>query len=116
MFYNCSSLTSLDVSNFDTGNVTDMIFMFGYCFSLTSLNLSNFTFTSDPAVTGIFRLTGEVAENKPIPIYVTATGKQYIENKGNSGIINSYAVLIVYDESGFDVPNGENNGDENWKN
>ena len=31
MFYNCSSLTSLDVSNFDTSNVTNMDFMFCRC-------------------------------------------------------------------------------------
>ena len=114
MFYYCSSLTSLDVSNFDTDNITDMTYMFGGCSRLTSLNLSNFTFTSDPAVTSIFTDTGRNAENKPIPIYVTATGKQYIENKGDSGINNSFAILTVYDESGFGVPDGENNGDENW--
>ena len=42
MFYNCPSLTSLDLSNFNTSNVTDMSNMFSYCPSLTSLNLSNF--------------------------------------------------------------------------
>ena len=114
MFYMCSKLTSLDVSNFNTQNVTDMRYMFSNCISLTSLDIINFTFTSDPAVTRIFRFTGGDAENKPIPIYVTATGKQYIENKGDSEINNSYAVLTVYDESGFGVPDGENNGDENW--
>ena len=42
MFYNCSSLTSLNVSNFNTDNVKDMSFMFSSCSSLSSLNLSNF--------------------------------------------------------------------------
>ena len=42
MFLNCSSLTSLDVTNFDTQNVTDMSHMFLNCSSLTSLDLSNF--------------------------------------------------------------------------
>ena len=42
MFYNCSSLTSLDLSNFDTSNVTNMSSMFSNCSSLTSLDLSNF--------------------------------------------------------------------------
>ena len=42
MFYNCSSLTSLDLSNFNTANVTDMSYMFSYCSGLTSLNLSSF--------------------------------------------------------------------------
>ena len=42
MFGGCRSLTSLDVSNFDTSNVTDMSGMFAYCRSLTSLDVSNF--------------------------------------------------------------------------
>ena len=42
MFYKCSSLTSLDLSYFKTDNVKDMSWMFTFCFSLTSLNLSNF--------------------------------------------------------------------------
>ena len=42
MFDNCGNLTSLDLSNFDTSNVTDMNSMFYYCQSLTSLDLSGF--------------------------------------------------------------------------
>lgn len=42
MFYHCSSLTSLDLSNFNTSNVKDMESMFYGCSSLTSLDLSNF--------------------------------------------------------------------------
>ncbi len=42
MFNNCSSLTTLDLSNFNTANVTDMNCMFSDCSSLTTLDLSNF--------------------------------------------------------------------------
>ena len=42
MFYKCSSLTSLNLSNFNTNNVKYMNHMFSNCSSLTSLNLSNF--------------------------------------------------------------------------
>ena len=42
MFYNCSSLTTLDLSNFNTSKVTNMNSMFNGCTSLTSLDLSNF--------------------------------------------------------------------------
>ena len=42
MFYNCSKLTSLDLSNFNTSNVTDMGSMFQFCSKLISLDLSNF--------------------------------------------------------------------------
>ena len=41
-FYNCSSLISLDLPNFNTSNVTSMNHMFYNCSSLISLNLANF--------------------------------------------------------------------------
>ena len=41
MFYYCSSLTSLDVSKFDTSKVTNMSYMFSRC-GLISLDISNF--------------------------------------------------------------------------
>ena len=42
MFYNCSSLTSLDVTHFNTAKVTDMGYMFYICSSLTSLDVTHF--------------------------------------------------------------------------
>ena len=39
---NCSRLTSLNLSNFNTANVNDMRHMFSGCIGLTSLNLYNF--------------------------------------------------------------------------
>ena len=42
MFSGCSSLTSLDVSSFDTGNVTSTWHMFSGCRSLTSVDVSGF--------------------------------------------------------------------------
>ena len=42
MFYGCSSLNELKFKNFNTNNVTDMIWMFSYCSSLKELNLNNF--------------------------------------------------------------------------
>ena len=42
MFYAMSSLTTLNLSNFDTSKVTDMSNMFAYMRHLTALNLSNF--------------------------------------------------------------------------
>ena len=42
MFYNCSTLTSLDVTKFNTGNVTDMGYMFYNCSKLTSLDVTKF--------------------------------------------------------------------------
>ena len=42
MFKGCSSLTSVDVSGFDTSNVTSLESMFSGCSSLTSLDVSGF--------------------------------------------------------------------------
>lgn len=42
MFYNCTSLTSLDLSSFNTSNVTNMNWMLCNCSSLTDLDLSSF--------------------------------------------------------------------------
>ena len=42
MFFYCKSLITLDLSNFDTSNVTDMSLMFSDCFNLTTLDVSNF--------------------------------------------------------------------------
>ena len=42
MFYNCSTLTSLDLGNFNTSKVTNMNYMFCNCSTLTSLDLDNF--------------------------------------------------------------------------
>ena len=41
MFLSVYKLTSLDLSNWDTSNVTDMRSMFSDCSSLTSLNVYN---------------------------------------------------------------------------
>lgn len=42
MFYGCSSLTSLDLSTFETDHVGSMSGMFAHCLNLSSLDVSNF--------------------------------------------------------------------------
>ena len=42
VFEGCSKLTSIDVSSFDTSNVSSMTDMFNGCSELTELNISNF--------------------------------------------------------------------------
>ncbi len=42
MFYNCSKIQSLNLSSFNTSNITSMLYMFYSCTSLTSLNISSF--------------------------------------------------------------------------
>ena len=55
MFYNCSSLTSLDVTHFNTANVTDMSYMFFYCSSLTLLDVTHFNTAKVKDMTCMFR-------------------------------------------------------------
>ena len=47
MFYNCSSLKSLDVSHFDTSKVKNMNLMFYFCQQLEELDISHFTLSDD---------------------------------------------------------------------
>ncbi|MDE7253586.1 MAG: BspA family leucine-rich repeat surface protein [Acetatifactor sp.] len=42
MFHGCTNLTSLNLSSFDTSNVTTMEYMFSNCQNLASLDLSSF--------------------------------------------------------------------------
>ena len=46
MFYNCTSLLSLNLNNFNTSSVINMEGMFSNCYSLISLNLFYFNTTS----------------------------------------------------------------------
>ena len=54
MFNNCRALTSLDVSNFNTSKVTNMEDMFSGCSSLTSLDVSNFNTSNVTNMTSMF--------------------------------------------------------------
>ena len=54
MFRSCSSLTSLDLSSFDTSAVTSMNSMFRSCSSLTSLDLSGFNTSAVTDMSGMF--------------------------------------------------------------
>ena len=55
MFYNCSSLKSINFSNFDTSLVNSMAWMFLYCNSLESIDLSNFNTSSVTDMGAMFR-------------------------------------------------------------
>ncbi len=55
MFCRCSALTTLDTAGWDTSNVTDMSHMFEDCISLTSLDLSSWNTSSDPDTTDMYK-------------------------------------------------------------
>ena len=54
MFYGCSSLKELNLNNFNTINVKDMVNMFSGCSSLKELNLGNFNTNNAYSISGMF--------------------------------------------------------------
>ena len=54
MFWNCKSLTEIDLNNFDTSKVKDMKWMFGGCKSLTTLDVSKFNTSKVSDMEGLF--------------------------------------------------------------
>ena len=54
MFLECYSLEELNLSNFNTNNVTNMYCMFCVCSSLKDLNLSNFNTNNVINMKGMF--------------------------------------------------------------
>jgi len=53
MFYSCNKLIRLDLSSFNTNNVTDMTYMFQNCERLQFLDLRNFSFNNVTSYTGM---------------------------------------------------------------
>ena len=53
-FYQCSNLTSIDLTNVNTSNVTNMSAMFGECSNLTSLDVSNFDTSNVTSMASMF--------------------------------------------------------------
>ena len=79
MFAGCSHLTSLDLSHFDTSNVTSMNSMFYGCSSLTSLDLSSFD-TSN--VTNMYRMFDGCSSLKSISVSETAETRKMLKESG----------------------------------
>ena len=55
MFYECNSLTSLDVTNFNTANVTNMSSMFQSCSIRSSLDLTSFNTANVTDMSSMFK-------------------------------------------------------------
>ena len=68
--------------------------MFFACSGLTSLDLSDFTFTEGVNVLNIFLNIAQNVEQVPINIYVTSEGKTYLESQ-STNIDADYALLVV---------------------
>ena len=96
MFYICSSLTQLDVSNFDTSKVTYMSNMFNTCKALTQLDVSNFD-TSKVTTMSSFIANASVLQSFiscAIPVSFGASGTALTHDSLMS-IINNLATVTT---------------------
>ena len=98
MFANCAVLTSLDLSNFNTTNVTAMNNMFANCAALTSLDLSNFD-TSN--VSSFARMFADCAALTSLDLSNFNTTNVTAMNS----MFADCAVLTSLDLSNFDTAN-----------
>ena len=95
MFYRCEALATLDLSNFDTKNVTDMRYMFYQCYALTTI------YASDKFV------TTACEEDKNMFAYSTnlVGAVPYDENKIGKEMANYTTGYFTYKAAtGIDAP------------
>ena len=64
MFCKCSSIKKLNLVNFNTNNVKDMLCMFEGCSSLDELNINSFNFDNIKYVKGMFWGCSKKLKNK----------------------------------------------------
>ena len=89
MFYNCYSLTFLDISNFNTKSVTNMQNMFYCCYKLqTEINIMNPNITN---YTNMF-LASATSSNAKIIVNYTSKTESLVDNmiltkSSNSNVI-----------------------------
>ncbi len=98
MFSGCSSLTSLDLSNFDTKNVTSMYYMFSGCSSLTSLDLSSFDTHNVKDMSGMFSSCSSFTS-------LDLSSFDTHNVKDMSGMFSSCSSFTSLDLSGFSTQN-----------
>ena len=83
MFADCQSLQQLDLSNFNTFNVTNVKLMFQNCYKLTSLNLKKFTFDNVSVSDGMFSM----AKSGMNIIVGSNTAKEFISKLNTTATI-----------------------------
>ena len=98
MFSLCYSLTSLDVSGFDTSNVTNMSRMFEDCAYLTSLDVSGFDTSNVTDMSGMFSHCYSLTS-------LDVSGFNTSNVTDMSGMFEDCADLTSLDVSGFDTSN-----------
>ena len=122
MFAQCSSLTSLDLSSFNTSKVTDMRGLFDGCKNLTSLNVSSFNTSNVKYMDAMFRgcssltsldlsnfNTSHVVSMGDVHrfFYNSGSAGQYGDYRyqTNGGMFENCTILSSLDLSNFYTPN-----------
>ena len=92
MFCGCESLTSLDVSHFNTSEVTNMTRMFCGCESLTNLDLSGFDTSKVVSMDGMLMSCPKLNASITIRNVVTSYKEMfnYSATDGDAEIIVNY--------------------------
>lgn len=98
MFRGCSSLTSLNLSGFNTSNVTNMLYMFKGCSSLTSLDLSSFNTSNVTNMYGMFSNC-----NKLTNLVLSSFNTSNVTDM--SYMFENCQLLTIFDVAGFDTSN-----------
>ena len=83
MFSDCYSLTSLDISNFNIQNIENMDYMFHNCFSLTFIDITSFSIPN----TTSFSMLHLFSSLKNCTIKVKRNYLTYIQNQIHSNLI-----------------------------
>jgi surface protein len=96
MFFNCSSLTSLDVSGFNTSKVVDMDGMFYNCSSLTKLDVSGFNTSIVSDMSRMFYGCGSIKS-----LDVSGFNTSRVESMNS--MFRGCSALTSLDLSGFDT-------------
>ena len=89
MFYEVWNLASLDLSNFDTSNVTDMSAMFYNMFGLTSLDLSSFNTSKVTDMRYMFSILDYYRSNDKL-------NKIYVNNDFNTSSLMNSSDMFTY--------------------
>ena len=91
MFYGCSSLINLDLSNFNTSKVINMPDMFISCKALIVLDLSSFDTSNVETMNGMFALCNNIktiyVSNKWNTSNVTNSNNMFLNNASLSGAV-----------------------------
>ena len=102
MFGMCSSLTSLDVTHFNTEKVTNMNSMFENCSSLTSLDVTNF---NTAEVTGMYNMFSNCVALTSL--YLTNFNTENVTDMGNM-FFGCSSLTTIYASSKFVTPQVSN--------